>query len=133
MVGNGPMQGIMILSKPALLDGYSAHAGNRNPGIHEFIHLIDKDDGLVDGLPETLLQKRQDIEWQNLVNTNIKAIQKGRSDIDIYASMGKQEFFAVVCEYFFNNPEGFKEKHPQLFEFLMEVFEIPEDRKKTAP
>src|SRR6185312_9486825 len=45
MVGNGPMQRVMILSKPALHAGFINTQSVDNTGIHEFVHLIDKDDG----------------------------------------------------------------------------------------
>ena len=40
MIGNGPMQRVMILSKPALHHGFSAERPKQNTGIHEFVHLL---------------------------------------------------------------------------------------------
>ena len=54
MVGNGAMQRVMILSKPALHDGFANEMGKENTGIHEFVHLLDKEDGDVDGLPRSI-------------------------------------------------------------------------------
>ncbi len=34
-----------------------------NTGIHEFVHLLDKEDGSVDGLPEALLAKQYTLPW----------------------------------------------------------------------
>ena len=53
MVGNGPMQRVMILSKTALREGFANERGKENTGIHEFVHLLEKEDGDVDGRPET--------------------------------------------------------------------------------
>jgi Mlc titration factor MtfA (ptsG expression regulator) len=58
MIGNGTMQRMMILSKPA-------RPGNTS--IHEFVHLLDKEYGDVDGLPEVLLEKQFALPWLNLV------------------------------------------------------------------
>ena len=45
MVGSGVMEGKMILSKPSLHRGFSNETDKQNVGVHEFIHLLDKEDG----------------------------------------------------------------------------------------
>ncbi|HSV12085.1 MAG TPA: zinc-dependent peptidase [Hanamia sp.] len=121
MIGNGPMQKVMILSKPALHFGYT-QASKENTGIHEFVHLLDKEDGYVDGLPEALLNRKFNSKWIELMNKNIQTIIEGRSDINYYAASNKAEFFAVASEYFFNQPEMFKENHTELFELMCTIF-----------
>ncbi len=122
MVGNGPMQRIMILSKPALHEGFDNELGKENTGIHEFVHLLDKEDGDVDGLPEALLNRKYAIPWLNLISENMIAISDGRSDINIYGATNKAEFFAVASEYFFSRPDLFKEKHQDLYNLMTEIF-----------
>lgn len=122
MVGDGPMQMLMILSKPSLHQGFDDTAGKENAGIHEFVHLLDKEDGAVDGLPEALLQRQYSIPWLNLMAENIEAIRSGHSDINIYGSKNKAEFFAVAAEYFFEQPQLFKQKHPQLYDMMTRIF-----------
>lgn len=122
MVGNGPMQRVMILSKPALRNGFDQDNGTENTGIHEFVHLLDKEDGDVDGLPEALLKKQYAIPWLELMNENIKAINEGKSDINIYGTTNKAEFFAVASEYFFERPDLFKEKHEDLYNMMTRIF-----------
>jgi Mlc titration factor MtfA (ptsG expression regulator) len=122
MIGNGPMQRVMILSKPALHHGFSADPPKENTGIHEFVHLLDKEDGDVDGLPEALLNRKFNKKWIDLVNKNMYEILSGQSDIGSYASTNRAEFFAVSAEYFFNRPEIFKENHPDFFEMMGEIF-----------
>ena len=121
MIGNGPMQNVMILSKPSLRWGYQS-VSTSNTGIHEFVHLLDKEDGEVDGLPEALLNRKYNSTWLNLVNKNIELIMNGESDINNYAASNKAEFFAVTSEYFFNQPELFKENHPELFKMICYIF-----------
>jgi MtfA peptidase len=43
MVGEGTMEDKMILSKPSLHRGFENTADKQNVGIHEFIHLLDKE------------------------------------------------------------------------------------------
>jgi MtfA peptidase len=122
MIGNGAMQRVMILSKPALHFGFENDSGKENTGIHEFVHLLDKEDGEVDGLPEALLNRKYLLPWLELMNQNIEAINTGDSDINIYGSTSKAEFFAVAAEYFFGRPDLFKERHRELYTLMTKIF-----------
>jgi len=122
MVGSGAMQRVMILSKPALYVGFNNEVGKSNTAIHEFVHLLDKADGEVDGLPELLLSKQYKVEWNETVNKNIVMILNGESDINDYAATNKAEFFAVVSEYFFNNPDLFKTNHADMYDLMIKIF-----------
>jgi Mlc titration factor MtfA (ptsG expression regulator) len=122
MIGNGPMQRVMILSKPALRAGFINKESKANTGIHEFVHLLDKEDGEVDGLPEALLNRKRNAEWIKLMNENIQLILQEQSDFNSYGASNKAEFFAVASEYFFNQPELFKEKHEELFRILCFIY-----------
>ncbi len=122
MVGDGPMQRTMILSKPSLREGFANTSGKENTGIHEFVHLLDKEDGTVDGLPEALLQRKYTLPWLRLMAENIQAIKAGKSDFNIYGSKNEAEFFAVASEYFFESPELFKRMHPELYDLMTKIF-----------
>ncbi len=122
MVGNGPMQRVMILSKPALHEGFKNEAEKEHTGIHEFVHLLDKEDGDVDGLPETLLNRKYASAWLDLITKNINAINEGNSDINPYGATNKAEFFAVAAEYFFKRPDLFKERHEALYNMMVQIF-----------
>ena len=122
MVGTGAMQMQMILSKPDLHRGFSNSGGTENTGIHEFVHLLDKEDGEVDGMPEALLNKAYAIPWLKMMADNISKMKEARSDINIYGTKNNAEFFAVASEYFFEKPKQFKQKHPELYEMLSNIF-----------
>lgn len=122
MVGSGFMNGQMILSRAALRKGFSASAGNENTGIHEFVHLLDKEDGATDGLPEHLLPHEYAEPWIRLIHQEIQKIEAGKSEINAYATTNEAEFFAVVSEYFFEKPDQLKQKHPELYEMLCRIF-----------
>jgi Mlc titration factor MtfA (ptsG expression regulator) len=123
MVGNGTMQQMMILSKPALYHGFDNLSDKENTGIHEFVHLLDKEDGDVDGLPEALLEKQYTLPWLNLMAEGIEDIKKEKSDINVYGVTNKAEFFAVAAEYFFEQPELFKKNHAALYDLMTQVFQ----------
>jgi len=122
MVGNGYMEGKMILSKLALRKGFENELDKRNTAIHEFVHLIDKMDGKVDGIPEILLQKQYTIPWLDMIKRKVEEIVKGDSDINPYGATNNAEFFSVASEYFFERPQLLKEKHPVLYDLLSQVF-----------
>jgi Mlc titration factor MtfA (ptsG expression regulator) len=122
MVGNQNMEGIMILSKEALELGFKNESDKHNTAIHEFVHLIDKSDGAVDGIPKLLLEKQYAIPWLNLINQEIAKIVDGKSDINPYGATNQAEFFSVVSEYFFERPKLLEEKHPELYGLLERIF-----------
>ncbi|MFZ4262496.1 zinc-dependent peptidase [Sphingobacterium sp. HJSM2_6] len=121
MVGDGAMHRKMILSLPALLEGYSRYATS-NTAIHEFVHLIDKADGAIDGVPEYLIPKELVQPWLQEMHETIQEIHKNKSDIRDYAATNEAEFLAVVSEYFFQKPKMLQEDHPELFSLLNEIY-----------
>ena len=121
-VGGASMNSTMILAKPALHQGFEWRHSSHNVGIHEFVHLLDGADGATDGVPETLLQQPFLIPWLKLMQREIKAIRADASDIDVYGSTNEAEFFSVVSEYFFQQPQLLEKRHPALFATLEKIF-----------
>ncbi|MGN6164611.1 MAG: zinc-dependent peptidase [Flavisolibacter sp.] len=122
MVGTGPLENVMILSKWQLRQGFIDGQSNRNTAIHEFVHLIDKMDGTLDGVPEILLPRKLVSRWQQLLQYTMQQVRSGQSDIDAYSATSPVECFAVVAEYFFEQPEMFRLHHPELNEMLELIF-----------
>jgi len=125
MVGNGPMQNVMILSRHDLRNGFLNHTGKSNTAIHEFVHLVDKTDGDTDGLPEVLISHQYALPWLKKIHQEIQLIKSGDSDINVYGATNEAEFLAVVAEYFFSQPQLMKQKHPVLFDMLEQIFMPP--------
>ena len=123
MVGTGYMNNKMILSKHALRLGFRNESDKRNTAIHEFVHLIDKMDGSIDGIPEVLLEKQYVIPWVDMIEQKIEEIVHKKSDIHPYANTSRTEFFAVLSEYFFECPKLLRKKHPELYDILEEIFD----------
>ena len=122
MVGTGYMNGQMILSRSALIKGFSKNHGTENTAIHEFVHLLDKTDGAIDGVPENFLPHEYVKPWIHMMHQEVHKIEEGHSDINPYAITNEAEFFAVVSEYFFEKPDQFQTKHPELYDMLGKVF-----------
>ncbi len=122
MVGSGFMNGQMLLSKAALVKGFSKNSGKENTGIHEFVHLLDKTDGATDGVPENLVDQNNALPWLKMIHQEMHRMEAGKSDINPYALTSEAEFLAVAAEYFFEKPEQFASKHPELYSSLAAMF-----------
>jgi Mlc titration factor MtfA (ptsG expression regulator) len=122
MVGTGHLQNVMILSKWELRQGFINSQSNRNTALHEFIHLVDKMDGTLDGVPELLLERKYLAQWKQLIEQTMMDVRNGVSDIDAYAATSPVECFAVISEYFFEQPEAFQANHPELNTLLQRIF-----------
>lgn len=124
MVGTGAMQHVMILTKWQLRQGFINNKDTHNTAIHEFVHLIDKMDGTMDGVPEIILERKYALEWKQLMDTTMTAMRSYGSDIDMYGARNPVEFFAVISEYFFEQPQLLKVNHPALFTMLTRIYKI---------
>jgi MtfA peptidase len=122
MVGSGALNHVMILSQHQLRQAFINKTGKDNTAIHEFVHLVDKTDGDIDGIPAFILEKKFIQPWLQLMQHEIRLINEDKSDIDPYGATNEAEFFAVVSEYFFERPKLLKEKHPELYELLEKIF-----------
>ncbi|MDB5256044.1 MAG: hypothetical protein JWM14_739 [Chitinophagaceae bacterium] len=122
MVGSGPLSQVVMLSKPDLISGFQSKKRHHNVGIHEFTHLLDKTDGIVDGVPEHLMEKKNIDPWLSEMHKEVRKIRAGASDISPYALTNDAEFLAVASEYFFVAPSEFKKKHPELLTYLQKIF-----------
>ena len=123
LVGTGRYENQMILSKKALYHGFSNKTDKHNTAVHEFVHLMDKTDGMTDGIPERLLEHQYITPWLQLMHKEMEAINNNKSDIRNYGGTSETEFFAVASEYFFERPALFKRKHPELYEMLAKSFQ----------
>ncbi|WP_396600812.1 zinc-dependent peptidase [Algibacter sp. R77976] len=122
LVGTGRFKNQMILSKKALRLGFNNKTDKGNTAIHEFVHLIDKMDGDIDGIPKLLLSHTYAIPWLRLMHDKMEAINNNTSDIRNYGGTNQEEFFAVASEYFFERPKLFKRKHPELYKMMNDCF-----------
>ncbi len=122
MVGTGAMQHLMIITKWQLRQGFINNRDAHNTAIHEFVHLIDKMDGMMDGVPEIILERKYVVQWKNMMDTTIRQMRTNGSDIDMYGATNPTEFFAVISEYFFEQPELLKVNHPALYEMLGRIY-----------
>jgi len=123
LVGGGKMKDKMYLSIKAIHKGFENEKDRKNTAIHEFLHLIDMEDGKVDGIPESMLQRQYILPWKNLIEKEIDRICENDSILSDYACTNAAEFFAEAGVHFFENPESLAENHPKLFKMLQLIFQ----------
>ena len=120
MVGLAHLSGVMILSKPSLLAGFDSSTSKENVGIHEFAHLVEKEEadyGLPPEIPWPAVK-----QWVQYVANELSRHSENKAHINEYAYTNEHEFFAVLAEYFFKSPDVLQQKDPALYQMLREMF-----------
>jgi len=120
--------GPVVLSVSDVLDA----GGGYNVVIHEMAHKIDRRNGALDGMPP--LEGRIDPDlWRRTfsqafdsLTTSADSRRPGRSllqgRLDSYATQDPVEFFAVMCEYFFDRPHRLLRVFPGVYRLLAAFF-----------
>ena len=116
-----PLAGEVVISWRDFVFGYGLSHDAQNVGLHELAHALwfenlflgDRCAAWTDALVA---------QWKSLAEAEIAAIKRGESRLlSAYAGTNQAEFFAVAVEYFFEQPDAFREKLPALFDTLKEL------------
>ena len=117
LIGEAWETGPMILSWADI----AADCEDPNAGFcvaaHEMAHKIDALDGALDGTPPLPRpwQKEWARDFQTAYDKLAKQVDRGRDTaIDGYAAEAPEEFFAVVTEYHFSDPQTLRAEMPQV-------------------
>jgi Mlc titration factor MtfA (ptsG expression regulator) len=109
-------------------DALFSHDG-RNVVIHEFAHQLDQQAGDANGAP--LLDRREHYEeWSEVFGDEFERLQQrelsGEEEalFDYYGATNPAEFFAVVSEVFFEQPDLMVEEHPELYRQLVTFYRL---------
>ncbi len=106
--------------------------GGYNVVIHEMAHKLDGRSGSMNGMPP-LAGLSDPREWERDFSAALERLQSsagprrpGRSlllgRLDPYAAEDPPEFFAVMCEYFFDLPHRLRSVFPGVYRRLAEFF-----------
>lgn len=128
LVGWGAMEGKMFLSIKAVREGFYDQNDQKNVAVHEFIHVLDKQDGKMDGVLDQVMNEVDIMPWLHIINQKMNEIGEGQSSIRDYGAANNAEFLAVVSEFFFESPEKMISEHPALYSALDSFF-----NQKGAP
>ncbi|MDX1391424.1 MAG: zinc-dependent peptidase [Rheinheimera sp.] len=121
-------QGKVVLSWADTLQGAANPADGHNVVIHEFAHQLDQEKGVATGAP--LLAHSSDYQqWSGVLATEFASLQHkaaiGHSSLfDHYGASNPAEFFAVISEVFFEQPQQLSQLHPALYQQLSRFYRL---------
>jgi Mlc titration factor MtfA (ptsG expression regulator) len=128
MTGESWSQGRVVLSWPDVVAGAAIPDDGRNVVIHEFAHQLDQEKGPASGAP-LLPSRRRYEEWSRVLGAAYARlrtdIEAGRPTlIDAYAGTSPAEFFAVVSEVFFEQPDRLAVAEPELYAQFRDFYSL---------
>lgn len=120
--------GKVILSWADTLQGAADPTDGRNVVIHEFAHQLDQEKGAATGAP--VLARSEDYrQWAAVMTEEFsqlqqQAMQRQNGLFDHYGATNPAEFFAVVSEVFFEQPQQLAQQHPNLYQQLSRFYRL---------
>ncbi|WP_165227140.1 zinc-dependent peptidase [Aquisphaera insulae] len=124
--------GVVVVSWKDLMETAAGRDDGRNLVLHEFAHLLDMEDGAVDGTP-VLETRKQYARWSAVMEPAFERLRRDRalgrySVLDPYGATDPAEFFAVATEAFFEKPGVLRRRQPDLYEELRAFYRQDPDR-----
>jgi len=91
----------------------------RNVVLHEFAHQLNQQSGYANGAP-ILVRRAHYQRWAQVLGDEFAKLreQAGRGELTLFSHYGAThpaEFFAVISEPFFDQPDPVAEGHPALY------------------
>ena len=126
--GESWSQGQVILSWDDVLEGSNVVDDGRNVVIHEFAHQLDQQNGHANGAP--ILARRGHYEqWSRVLGDEFGKLQEEARNqhpslFNDYGATNPAEFFAVVSEVFFEQPQRMAAEHAELYRELSGFYRV---------
>lgn len=126
-LGEAWYRGPVILSWADILESVRSSYTERNVVIHEFAHQLDmRNGGGADGYP-VIESPEVAGQWSRLMPQAFDELrrlcQQGIPAVfDCYGATSQAEFFAVVSESYFEQPDAFKEVWPDVFQLFDDFY-----------
>lgn len=126
--GESWSRGPVILSWAHSSQGAVNAEDGHNVVLHEFAHQFDDRSGRTDGVP-LLARNQSHATWVKVFREgferHVVLTQKGaRTVIDPYSATGHEEYFATAVEVFSEKAEALQEAEPEVYDQLLQVFQI---------
>ena len=149
LAGESWQQGQVILSWQDVLDGARIPDDGHNVVLHEFAHQLDQETGAANGAP-LLGSRAAHARWADVMRREFAGLQArtrareafreqseagwGWADrapapppgdlISDYGATNEAEFFAVVTEVFYEQPQALAWRHPELFALMRDYYRV---------
>lgn len=122
LAGESWSEGQVILSWLDTLEGAAVPDDGQNVAIHEFAHQLDQETGAANGAP-MLARRAHYKRWSQVLGAEFRLLQR-RTALGVdtlfsdYGATDPGEFFAVISEVFFEQPQRMADEHPALYREL---------------
>ncbi|MBS3804467.1 MAG: zinc-dependent peptidase [Oleiphilaceae bacterium] len=125
--GEASSLGQVVLAWSECEQAVNSPDGPHNVILHEFAHQLDYLDGLADGAPP--LDRAQASHWQQTMSRAYEHLQHSlhrqrHSWLDPYGATAPAEFFAVLTEAFFQQPQHLYREQPDVYEALKAFYRL---------
>lgn len=125
--GEASSHGQVVLAWAECEQGAVSAAGHHNVILHEFAHQLDYLDGTADGAPP--LSGEQAQHWQETMTRAYENLRHSlrhhrKPWLDPYGATEPAEFFAVLTEAFFQQPDHLKAEQPEVYEVLRGFYRL---------
>jgi len=127
--------GVVILSWKDAVEHASTGRAGYNVVLHEFAHVLDMENGAMDGMPRLRTREERDA-WRAAFTDAFERFEHGAprgSVVDEYGSDDPAEFFAVVTESFFERPLALRREQPALYDVLARYYRVDPSSWETSP
>ena len=126
--GESWSQSQVILSWEDVIEGAAVADDGYNVVIHEFAHQLDQEAGYANGAPE-LASRGHYARWSKVLGEQYERLRESveageQSLLDDYGATDPAEFFAVLAEVFFEQPQALREENPVLYDELGRFFRV---------
>lgn len=132
LTGESWAESQVILSWPDVRHGARIDDDGENVVIHEFAHQLDQETGYANGAP-ALGGAGRYASWAQVLGEEFERLRE-RIDageetlLDDYGATDPVEFFAVVSEAFFEQPDHLLAEHPALYRELSRFYQVDPQR-----
>lgn len=125
--GEASSRGQVVLAWSQCAQAVENPSSPHNVMLHEFAHQLDYLDGTADGAPP--LYGEQAEHWQQTMSRAYEDLRHTiehhhKPWIDPYGATEPPEFFAVLTEAFFQQPEPLKKAQPEVYRALADYYRI---------
>jgi Mlc titration factor MtfA (ptsG expression regulator) len=125
-LGEAWTSGVVVLSWDSSLVGSLNPAEGQNVVLHEFAHVLDGENGAMDGLPlldhPSAYRTWGDV-FRSLYERQVEAaLEGGETPLHPYGAKNRAEFFAVATEAFFTQPAELRTRLPDLYQELRKFY-----------
>jgi MtfA peptidase len=124
LAGQSWAHGQVVLGWAEVLAGAADPGDGQNVVVHEFAHQIDQDKGVADGRP-WLPGRARRRRWAAVMDEAFARLRQQPSAlIGAYAATAPAEFFAVVSELFFEQPQALAQAEPAVYRELALLYQV---------